>query len=84
MTVAVGNEFDSCHFFNPHNFTRCAHFNRTGQNGETQSLICDEPVNGRYVTVYGSDLTMCEFEAFGLPLSGMFSYHYNMDKSNIL
>ena len=52
-------------------------FNRTGQNGGTQSLICDEPVNGRYVTVYGNDVIMCEFEAFGLPLSGMFSYHHS-------
>ena len=53
LTVAVGNRFNTCSSFNPHNFTRCGDFHRTGQNSKTQKMTCDEPVYGRYVSVYG-------------------------------
>ena len=78
FTVAVGNEFPSRESFDPENFTQCIHF--PGQFGasDTRVLACDEPVRGRYVTVYFKRrevLTLCEVEIHGLPAGWSLFHH---------
>ena len=75
FTVAIGETFDPSDF-DPRSFTRCANvFGSLGQ-AETRKIRCEEPIIGRYVTVYLNNwnyLTICELVVHGHPVG---KYHF--------
>ena len=44
FTIGVGNNIDSCHLFQPKNFTTCVHVPGRLERAETRLLLC-----GKYV-----------------------------------
>ena len=65
----MSGAFDS-DSFNPEDFTRCTYVMGPLGEGETRTITCDEPVVGRYVTVYQKaeksiSLAICELEVYG-------------------
>ena len=63
---------DSCYTFDPSRYRVCVHVQRL-RRFETRLLLCDEPVQGRYITVYMDRpeiLTLCEVEVYGKPVQG--------------
>ncbi len=59
---------NSCSEFDPANFAICKYFPGKLNPRETRNLTCDEPVQGRYVTIYmqqQSTLVLCEVEVHG-------------------
>ena len=77
LTVAIGNEFESCESLNAENYVPCS---RSGQSlGTTWLMMCDEPVRGRYLVVYQNttgSLTLCDVEVYGLPVPGEYMMVY--------
>ena len=77
FTVAVGETFEPSDF-DPQSFTRCANvFGSLGQ-AETRKIRCEEPIIGRYVTVYLNNwnyLTICELVVHGHPVG---KYHFTI------
>ena len=73
FTIGVGNEIDSCHLFQPENFTTCVHVPGRLEQAETRLLLCGTYVQGRYVTIYmerPETMTLCEVEVYGIPING--------------
>ena len=76
FTVGVGNRFnpEDPDDFDPSGFSQCVHVPGQLGLGETRTVPCDEPVMGRFVTVYVNKteyLTICEFEVHRLKVPGM-------------
>ena len=63
---------DSCYTLDPNTYRVCGHVHAL-RFGESRLLLCDEPVLGRYVTIYMDRpemLTLCEVEVYGKPVQG--------------
>ncbi len=63
--VAVGNNFTQ-KSFDPSGYDVCAHIPNQGR-GATEAYSCDNPVRGRFLTVYLQDpgcLSLCEVEVY--------------------
>ena len=73
VTVSVGMMFNSSDrsSFDPQTFTPCVYQPGGFNAGETREMVCDQPVVGRYVTVYmyrtdiKRSLVICELQVFG-------------------
>jgi hypothetical protein len=65
----VGNDFNQS-TFNPEEYELCKFVAGARSDGEVIDVICDQPLTGRYVTIYkltaaAEHLTLCEVEVFG-------------------
>ncbi len=66
--IGVGMRMLSCSFFDPKGYSLCVHVSGRLRIKETRNLTCDEPVQGRYVTVYMEQpeiQALCEVEVYG-------------------
>ena len=72
LSVAVGNQFDSCEEFDPWDYNPLTHVHEYERTGRTHILTLGEAVRGRYVTVYLNKtgaLQLCEVEVCAKPVS---------------
>ena len=64
----MGSTFDKDTFY-PQSYELCVKHNHTFRGGATIHLLCDVPLEGRYVTVtipaMTEELTICEVQVFG-------------------
>ena len=66
--IRVGQTFDQ-ESFDPTTYTMCYNITKPWCDGETRAIRCDQPIQGRYVTVHFppdryESLTLCEVEVF--------------------
>ena len=66
FTIAVGNTFDPSNqaSFNPTTHATCATVNGTLPQGGNLDVICDPPLEGRYVTVHMHGVTSGQMQLF--------------------
>ena len=59
FTISVGNTFDASNqaSFDPTTFTSCVTFSGSLPRGGNLDVICDPPVDGRYLTVHMHGVT---------------------------
>ena len=70
LSVAIGNQFDSCEQFDPWNYNAFTHAHEYERTGRTHILTLSEAVRGRYMTVYLNQtgaLQLCEVEVCAEP-----------------
>ena len=74
FTIAVGNTFDSSNIanFDPTTYTVCANISGSLLNGGVLDVICDPPLEGKYLTVHmvgvpDGGLEICEVLVFDHP-----------------
>ena len=74
FTIAVGNTFDSNNIanFDPTTYTTCVSVTGIPPKGDVLDVICDPPLEGRYLTVYMTgvefgELQICEIMVYDHP-----------------
>ena len=84
--MAVGNAFNPTNFFDLRTFNTCAYEPEQLAAGETRIFQCQEPIAGRYVTIYlnhRSVLTLCEVEVYQMEISGIYKNRTNLFPGHI-